>query len=49
MGTIRLVVESCDQGTPAEVDINRLSELLPDRRNQLWIDISDPGRSRWRS
>src|SRR6185295_10915847 len=43
MGTMRLVVESCDQGTPAEVEINRLSELLPDRRNQLWLDISDPG------
>jgi magnesium transporter len=43
MGTIRLLVESCDQGMPAEVGINRLSELLPDRRNQLWLDVSDPG------
>jgi magnesium transporter len=43
MGTIRLLVDSCDQGMPAEVAIDRLSELLPDRRNQLWLDISDPG------
>jgi magnesium transporter len=43
MGTIRLVVESCDQGIPAEVSVARLTELLPDRRNQLWLDISDPG------
>lgn len=43
MGTMRLVVEACDQGLPREVDVDRLPELLPDRGNQLWLDISDPG------
>src|SRR5687768_848120 len=45
MGTMRLVVEACDQGVPAEVGVDRLSELLPDTRNQLWLDISDPGEA----
>jgi hypothetical protein len=49
MGTMRLVVESCDRGIPAEVSVERLGQLLPDRRNQLWLDISDPGRRRSRS
>jgi magnesium transporter len=43
MGTMRLVVEARDQGMPAEVSVDRLGELLPDHRNQLWLDISDPG------
>jgi magnesium transporter len=43
MGSMRLVVETCDQGMPQEVEIDRLAELLPDSRNQLWLDISDPG------
>ena len=43
MGSMRLVVETCDQGMPQEVEIDRLGELLPDPRNQLWLDISDPG------
>jgi magnesium transporter len=43
MGTMRLVVEACDQGMPTEVSVDRLGELLPHRRNQLWLDISDPG------
>jgi magnesium transporter len=43
MGTMRLVVESCDQGMPVEVSVERLGELLSDRRNHLWLDISDPG------
>jgi magnesium transporter len=43
MGTMRLVVESGDQGMPADVSVSRLGELLPDRRNQLWLDIRDPG------
>ncbi|HEX5962732.1 MAG TPA: magnesium transporter CorA family protein [Gemmatimonadales bacterium] len=43
MGTMRLVVEACDQGLPREVDVDRLAELLTDKRNQLWLDISDPG------
>jgi magnesium transporter len=45
MGSMRLVVESCDQGVPTEVTLTRLGELLPDRRNQLWLDISDPGEA----
>jgi magnesium transporter len=45
MGTMRLVVEACDQGMPREVDVARLAELLPDNRNHLWLDISDPGES----
>jgi magnesium transporter len=45
MGSMRLVVEACDQGMPREVEIDRLGELLPDSRNQLWLDISDPGES----
>jgi magnesium transporter len=43
MGNMRLVVETCDQGMPREVETERLGELLPDTRNQLWLDISDPG------
>jgi magnesium transporter len=43
MGTMRLVVEACDQGLPREVGVDRLAELLTDKRNQLWLDISDPG------
>ena len=30
MGTMRLVVDPRDQGMPAEVSIDRLSELLAD-------------------
>jgi magnesium transporter len=45
MGSTRLVVETCDQGLPREVEIDRLGELLPDPRNQLWLDISDPGEA----
>jgi magnesium transporter len=43
MGTMRLVVESCDQGMPVETSVAKLAELLPNRRNQLWLDIGDPG------
>jgi magnesium transporter len=43
MGTMRLVVDACDQGMPAEVSVDRLSQLLADRKSQLWLDISDPG------
>ena len=43
MGTMRLVVDRCDQSAPAEVDVDRLGELLADRENRLWLDISDPG------
>ena len=43
MGAMRLVVDRCDQSVPAEVDVARLGELLADRENRLWLDISDPG------
>lgn len=45
MGTMRLVVETCDQGMPEEVNVDQLRELLPDKKNQLWLDISDPGET----
>ncbi len=47
MGTMRLVVEACDQGMPREVGVDRLAELLTDKRNQLWLDISDPESRRF--
>jgi magnesium transporter len=43
MGTMRLVVDAPDAGAPAEVAVERLSELLGDTRNRLWLDIGDPG------
>jgi magnesium transporter len=43
MGTMRLVVDAPDAAAPAEVDVERLSELLADTRNRLWLDIGDPG------
>jgi magnesium transporter len=43
MGTMRLVVDAPDGGAPAEVDVERLGELLRDTRNRLWLDIGDPG------
>lgn len=43
MGTMELVVETCDQGMPAEASVAKLGELLPDRSKHLWLDISDPG------
>jgi magnesium transporter len=43
MGTMRLVVETCDEGMPNEVSVDRLGELLGEQKNQLWLDISDPG------
>ena len=43
MGTMRLVVDARDRGAPEEVDVRRLGELLADRGNRLWLDISDPG------
>jgi magnesium transporter len=42
MGTMRLVLDSRDRGAPEEVDVARLGELLADRGNRLWLDISDP-------
>jgi magnesium transporter len=43
MGAMRLVLDRRDQSMPTEVDVARLGELLPDRQNRLWLDISDPG------
>ena len=43
MGTMRLVVDAPDGGAPAEVNVERLGELLGDTRNRLWLDIGDPG------
>jgi magnesium transporter len=43
MGTIRLVVDARDQSMPAEVSVDRLSELLAGQKSHLWLDISDPG------
>jgi magnesium transporter len=43
MGTMRLMVERCGQAMPTETNVSQLRELLPDRSNQLWLDISDPG------
>ena len=43
MGTMRLVLDARGQGKPAEVSADRLHDLLADRENRLWLDISDPG------
>ncbi len=43
MGAMRLVLDRLDQGMPTEVGVDRLGELLADRENRLWLDISDPG------
>jgi magnesium transporter len=43
MGTMRLLVDAREGGPPEEVGIDRLGELLRDRNNRLWLDISDPG------
>jgi magnesium transporter len=43
MGTMRLVVDGPAFSVPTEVGIDRLSELLTNSKNRLWLDISDPG------
>jgi magnesium transporter len=43
MGTMRLLVDTRDHGSPVEVGIDRLDEVLADRENRLWLDITDPG------
>jgi magnesium transporter len=45
MGTMRLVVDGGDGGAPREVDVARLGELLADRTQRIWLDISDPDAS----
>src|SRR5919201_4477028 len=42
MGTLRLVLDAPDRGPPTDVPVDRLGELLADRGNRLWLDISDP-------
>ena len=45
MGTMRLVVDGPEPGPPVEVGLDRLGELLADRKSRLWLDISDPGQA----
>ncbi len=40
---IRLVVDGPEYGSPTEVGVEQLSELLTDPRKRLWLDIRDPG------
>jgi magnesium transporter len=40
---MRLVVDGPGYVAPTEVGIDRLSELLADPKNRLWLDIADPG------
>jgi magnesium transporter len=39
---MRLVLDARG-GSPAEIPVDRLPELIADRANHLWLDISDPG------
>jgi magnesium transporter len=43
MGTMRLILDACGRGPTGEVAVDRLGELLRDRDNRLWLDITDPG------
>src|SRR5918992_6181899 len=43
MGTTRLIVDGPGFTMPTEVGVDRLSELLANPKNRLWLDISDPG------
>ena len=45
MGTMRLVVDAREQAAPVEVEVHRLKELLADRGNRLWLDLSDPDQA----
>jgi magnesium transporter len=40
---MRLVVDGPEYVAPTEVGVDRLSELLSNPRNRLWLDIPDPG------
>ena len=42
MGTMRLVLEGRDGGDPVDAPVERLTELVTDRENRLWLDIGDP-------
>jgi magnesium transporter len=43
MATIQLTLDARDKGWQEVVNPDRLRELLSDRANLLWLDISDPG------
>lgn len=43
MGAMRLLVDAPGETSPAEANPDRLRELLADSKNQVWLDISDPG------
>ena len=43
MGTMRLVVDGGGRSFPKEAGVDQLPELLANRLNRLWLDISDPG------
>jgi magnesium transporter len=43
MGTTRLILDACDRSLPEHVGVDRLAELLANRENRLWLDVSDPG------
>jgi magnesium transporter len=43
MGTMRLVLDAGEPAAPVEAGVDRLAELLSDRKNRLWLDITDPG------
>lgn len=40
---MRLVVDGPDFSAPTDVGVDRLSELLANPKNRLWLDINDPG------
>jgi magnesium transporter len=42
MGTMRLVVDGGGRSFPTEAGVDELPELLANRLNRLWLDISDP-------
>lgn len=42
MGTMRLVVDGGGRSFPTEAGVDQLPELLANRLNRLWLDISDP-------
>jgi magnesium transporter len=43
MSSMRLVLDTGEPVAPTEVGVDRLAELLSDRKNRLWLDLSDPG------
>ena len=43
MGSMRLIVDGPGFAVPTEVGVDRLSDLLGNPKNRLWLDISNPG------